>query len=103
MLFLHFWGHSLRVLLLSNHDDEQVIAPFLIIIRVADRRALTGDSTISGNTGSTQIGSQGKSSSGGRTVLDGYPMNSVDAYPGKIPDRLRVGVETTIDLHHDEV
>ena len=45
----------------SDRVCEQVIAPFLIILRVANRTALTGDSTsASGNVGSIQSRSQGK-------------------------------------------
>ena len=87
------WWHSHLITV-----NEQVIAPFLIVIRVADRRALTGTTTTSGNTSSTH---QGKSTNGSRSLPSCvYPMNSVDSHV-KPADRLHVGVETTIDLHCD--
>jgi hypothetical protein len=80
-------------------SDEQVIAPFLIVIRVADRRALVGNTTLSGNSSSTH---QGKLVCGSRTLAGVYPMDSVDTH-GKASGGLHVGVETTIDLHQDSV
>ena len=58
---------------LSNHGDAQVIAPYLIIIRVAKRRALTSDSiTSSGNVGSVQFRGRGVIHSDG-SLLDEAP------------------------------
>ena len=63
---------------LSNYREGQVIATFLIILRVAKRRAITRD-TISGNVSPIRFRSQGKSSTEyGETLPNRYPMNSVD-------------------------
>ena len=83
----------------SDHSGEQVIAPFLIVIRVADRRALMSNTTISGNIGSINLG---KRTSDSRTLPDVYPMHSSDMNR-KSAGGLHVGVETTIDLHRDGV
>jgi hypothetical protein len=40
--------------------------------------------------------------SGGGIAPGGYPMSAMGAY-GKPPGELSVEVETTIDLHHDQV
>ena len=77
---------------------EQVIAPFLIIIRVADRSAITSD-TLSGSTGSNQS-SQGGLASSNEIPPDGSPTASVDA-PGKTPGELGIEVETVVDVHFD--
>lgn len=57
---------------LSNHGDRQVIAPFLIILRVSNRSALTSDTIISGNVGSMQFEGEGESTSGNGTLPDEY-------------------------------
>ena len=78
---------------LSNRDDddEQVIAPFLIILRVADRRALTSETIVSGNIGSIHFRSDERETESSETLPDQSPVGSVDA-SGETP-----GVEATID------
>lgn len=59
MLFLrspHIWPF--------NHGDKQVIAPFLITLRMANQTALTSDTIISGNIGSLHFQGTEKSTDG---------------------------------------
>ena len=75
----------------SNHIGEQVIAPFLIILRVTDRRRLADD-TLSGNVNSINFGREGLGS-GNDATLGGYhadPENS----RGKSPEGFCVAVAT---------
>ena len=52
------------LVLLSNHGCAQVIAPYLIALRVAKRRALTSE-TISGTAGSIRFRSRGSTNGDG--------------------------------------
>jgi hypothetical protein len=82
---------------LSDRFDEQVIAPFLIILRVAKQRALTSDTIASGNIGSIRFESHEGSASGVETVPDDIPTGSMDS-DGGIPS----GAGTAIDeVHYD--
>ena len=79
-----------------------MIAPLLIIQRVADQSALTSTTIASRSTASLNVGSRlGKTTNGSGTLATGggYPM---DKYGGGSAD-LGVGVETTVDLHQDKV
>jgi hypothetical protein len=80
----------------SNYGDEQVIAPFLIILRVANRRALTGEAVASGNVGSIRFKSRGKSTGGDGTLSDGHPTSYVDP-GGETTGEPGIGVETAIE------
>lgn len=80
----------------SNRDDKQVIAPFLIVLRVAKRTALTNQAIVSGNIGSIRFKSQGESTSSGGALPDGNLTSSVDTN-GDIPGDLGAGAENTID------
>ena len=71
----------------------QVIAPFLIIIRVAGQRPNTNQAVVRGGT-SSDLGSIHFESPGKH--MDG-PTNSTD------PRELGIGVETTVELHRDRV
>ena len=79
-----------------NRRDEQVIAPFLIILRVADRRALTSETIVSGNLGSIHFRSQGKSTVGNGPLRDEHPVSSADTHRG-ISQDLDPGAETAIE------
>ena len=79
-------------------NDGQVIAPFLVILRVANRKALTSETILSGTAGSIQFNPQMKPSAGNGTLADRYPTSSMDTY-GETPGELEVGAEITIDLH----
>ena len=81
MLFCIPIAHRNPEISLPNRSDEQVIALFLIIRRVADRRALTKESVPSWNIGSIHFKSQGDSSTVGDEVPpNGDPMCSMDAH-----------------------
>ena len=67
--------------LLSDHSCTQVTAPYLIIPRVAKRRALTSDS-ISGTTGSMRFRSQ-RSTDG-----DGEHPSNASRVNGQTPSEL---------------
>lgn len=80
----------------SNHGGEQAIAPFLIILRVADRRALTSETIVSGNLGSIHFRSQGKSTVDDGTLPDDHHVSSTDA-DGEISQELGAGAESAIE------
>lgn len=63
---------------LSDQGDEQVIAPFLIVLRVANRTALTSEAIAPG--GSSSIYFQGREASTGNSeTLNGRdPMSSME-------------------------
>ena len=84
---------------LSNRGNEQVIAPFLIIFRVANRTALTTDTIATGDIpiGSLHFASQG-GSEGRVTLSDGYPLAIVDMSGDVFDGRgVSASVETTVD------
>jgi len=80
----------------------QVIAPLLIIQRVASKKALTSDTLATGHVSSFKFRSQVESMSGSDTSPGKYHMGSVDRY-GKNPGELGIEVETTVDLHQSQV
>jgi hypothetical protein len=81
----------------SDHGDEQVIAPLLIILRVANRSALTRETIVSGNIGSIHFKSEEKSADGDWTLPDGnHAMDSTETNGGT-PDELGAGGENAID------
>ena len=82
--------------LLSNNGGAQVIAPFLIILRVADRRVLTSEIIVSGNIGSIHFRSEGKSTVGNGSFPDGGPVGSTDVH-GETPQELGPGTEIAIE------
>ena len=61
----------------SNYGCTQVIAPYLIILRVAKRRAITSES-ISGTAESIRFRSQAPTDGDG-SLLDGDPVNAMEA------------------------
>lgn len=73
--------------LLSNRPDCQVIAPFLIILRVAKRRALKSD-IISGDISSVRI-AQEESSDGSGTPPGGHSATST-GMGGNSPEGLSI-------------
>jgi hypothetical protein len=52
----------------SNHFDEQVIAPLLIVLRVANRTESTRDGVAPGTIGTIRFGSRGMSTTGYETA-----------------------------------
>jgi hypothetical protein len=81
----------------------QVIAPFLIIIRVANRRAFADSNAISGTTGSLMVRKPRESMSSGATLPDGRMVNSMHGSDGKALGEPAAGAVATVDFHCDEV
>ena len=88
------------VTLFSNHGDNQVIAPLLITVQVANRRAYVSD-VVSGDVPSIPS-SRGQSTTVGG-ALSGRRSASLTGTGGKPPSELGVTVVTTVDLHHDKI
>ena len=91
-----FLPHCNLGTLLSYRGDEQVIAPFLITLRIANRSALASGSVVSGSVGSVRFGSQGRSTGDSGTLSDKNPVGLVEAN-GKSSDGVGGGVKTTVD------
>ncbi|KAF9652147.1 hypothetical protein BDM02DRAFT_3183873 [Thelephora ganbajun] len=104
ILFIGPWGANSHVadIFLPILAETQVIAPLLIIQRVANQSALTSNIVVSGPATSLNFRSRGKSTGASSTLPDGYSMDSVGRY-GKGTDELGVGVESTIDFRRGEV
>ena len=81
---------------ISNHGGEQVIAPFLIVLRVANRTAVTSEAVASGNIGSIRFRSQRESTDGIVTLPDGGPVGSVSTN-GDNSGEFGGGIETGIE------
>ena len=78
----------------------QVIAPLLVILRVADKSAFTSDTGASGLIGSSKTMSWGEFTGGSSTLPGGNTSSSVgrrkvDSY------ELGIRIETTTDCHED--
>ena len=83
----------------SDHGDKQVIAPFLIVLRVANRTAVTSD-VVYGDIGSICI-IQEESVEGGEAPPGGNHANS--ATGEKTARELCSASEvTTVDLPHEK-
>ena len=80
----------------------QVIAPLLVIQRVADKSAATSDAVVSGRISDFEVRSRGELTGGSGALSSGCPASPVDQY-GINSYELRVKVGTTIDLHRDKV
>ena len=74
----------------------QVIAPLLIIQRVANKSALTSNTLVSGRLSTFKARSRGELTDGGGAVPGGDPTSSVGEH-GMDSGELRVGVEATTD------
>jgi len=98
LLFLGPWASSSPVcdIFFPMLASNQVIAPFLVILRVANRSAMTSDTIASGTTGSVSFTSQGRSTDGSRTILDEYPMSPMKTN-GEISSKVGVEVAVTTD------
>lgn len=60
-----------------DHRCEQVIGPFLIVLRVASQRALTSETIVSEHIGSIRFQSQ-RTTGGDLSLSDEHPMTSTD-------------------------
>ena len=90
-----FWA------LLTNSGDEQVIAPFLTVLRVANRKT-PSNSIISGDIGSIRYLSQGESTVGSWTPHGGHSATSTDV-SGETVGKPCVEAVTTANMHRDGV
>ena len=100
VVFYAFLTHLNIGTLLSNHDDKQAIAPFLITIQVANRRASAGD-VVSGDFGSIPSIRVPQS-----TGVGGTPSEHSASLTGmgeKTHSELGVKAVTAIDWHHNEL
>ena len=83
------------MLSLFNDDDEQCIAPFLIVLRVANRTALTSN-IVSGNITSIRFRTRGESTGGDQTLSNGNSTHSAsDEYREALEER-STGAEKAI-------
>ena len=80
-----------------------MIAPLLIIQRVASKSASVATATISGNLDLLEAGSQREFTGGDWALPSGNTAKSVDGRGMNSSGELGVRVETTIDLHRDGV
>ena len=83
--------------------DLQVIAPLLIILRVADKSALTSNTVASGRINSFKAPTRGGSRDDSGALPGGDPTSSGDEYVAS-PGELWVGVENgDINPHQDKI
>ena len=80
----------------------QVIAPLLIVERVANRTALTSDSIVTGNVGTFRTRSRGESTGGSYARSGGQPMCSADSH-GKGTGEVGAVAETAVDPQDSRV
>ena len=83
----------------SNRRGGQIIAPFLIVLRVANRTSLTSEAIVSGNFVSIRFKSQGDPSvAGDGTLSRGDPAidPTPDAHEGT-PGEHDAGVDHAIE------
>lgn len=101
LLFIVPWaaGSWVADIFLPLLAETQVIAPLLIVLRVANRSALTS-SIVPETAGSTHFSGQRGSMSGFGTHPSATPIGSVHGY-GKISGELGIGAEMAIDIHGD--
>ena len=74
----------------------QVIAPLLIIQRVANRSALTSNTIFTAQIDSFRARSRGESAGGSRDIPSGYPMRSADSH-GKNTGELEIMTENRVN------
>ena len=87
--------------LLTNCGDEQVIAPFLTILQVANRKPSSND-IVSGDIGSIRYLSRGESTVGGWTPHGGHSATLTDL-SGETTRGPCVEAVTTANQHSDGV
>ena len=77
----------------------KVIAPLLIIKRVADKSALTKNTIVSGRLSSFKTGAGGEVTGSSGTLSGGGPVSSVDGHGMPGSSEHGAGAGATIDLH----
>ena len=88
-----------------RHRIGQVIAPLLIIQRVANKSALTKNTMVSGRLGSVKSRSQGRSMGGSGALPGGDPISPADEHEmnsGEAGAGVEI-FETAIDSHRDQI
>lgn len=97
ILFLGAWGARsfLQFIFLQVIAQTQVIAPFLITLRIANRRAFTSDSFTSTNVSSIHFRDQPRLTCSSGSHSDEYPAGPMDA------GEFGIEIETVIDLKYD--
>ena len=78
----------------------QVIAPLLIIKRVANQSALTSSTVVTGPNVSFHVGSRMESTRDSCVLPGGHPTCPSDKHEGGSGE-IGLEVETTIDFHRD--
>jgi len=103
LLFVVPWGIGSYVsgIFLPILAQIQVIAPFLLILRIANQSALTNDAILTGKGSSDHTTSREKPVPGA-VFLPGGGVTSIERH-GRTPGELGVGFVATIDLHHEKV
>lgn len=97
ILFIGPWaiGSPVSNIFFPILAETQVIAPFLIILRVANQTALTNDVIVSGNVDSIRFGNHGRSTNANETLPDRNPASSTDVF-GKPPGDIGLRVVTSL-------
>jgi len=83
--FVLLHNHCPRTCQLMRERIDQAIAPLLIVQRVANKRALTSDTIVTGHAISFNVETRGGSTVSDDGPLGRYPTSSVDER-GKRPD-----------------
>lgn len=98
LLYLGPWGagSTLEYLFSAVLVESQVISPLLVILRVANRRALTSEAIASGNISTLHFGGGGESTVGDESLHEGYTTSSTDT-PTEKPGEHSAGAETIIE------
>lgn len=96
-LGLEWVGNSFQYVFIPILAGTQVITPFLVILRVANRRALKSNTIPSERLGSIRFRSQGGSTIGDGTISDGNPVMSVGMDDPDTPGERDPMIENVID------
>lgn len=83
--------------MLSNDDNKQCIAPFLIVLRVANRSALTSEAVASGSVGSIRFRSPGESTRADATLSNGNRDGLDQDARGEAPGEHGAGADNSIN------
>ena len=84
-------------MLLFNDDGKQCIAPFLIILRVANQTALTSEAVASGTICSIHFRSHGQSTGGDQTLSNGNTIRWASDAHGEALGEFNADAEDVIE------
>lgn len=98
LLFIGSWGadSNLQYLFSAILAQVQVIAPFLVVLRVANQTSFTNDAVVPGNVGSLHFRSEETSTGYDGTFTDGNPTSSM-VIDRETPDQLNSEAESVIE------